>query len=91
VPPLSPSLPFHLQWFEGPDGASSWTPPFAEPEGSGGGGGGGGGAAPVLVDGRALKPGWRRCSDDEGDVWFENEEGESAWAAPFADEEEEED
>ena len=78
IPPLS-SPPG--QWYESADGESSWTPPFYEGDGEAAGGeafetDGPGGAR--------LLPGWKRCSDDEGDVWYEHEDGTSTWEAPLA-------
>ena len=62
---LTPSLPTLSDpvQYESEAGESSWTAPFAD--------------AVELVNGRPLKKGWRRCSDDE-DVWFESDAGESA-------------
>jgi len=61
-------------WYEGPSGASSWSPPFeTAQEGD-----------CEYVDGRPLKPGWVRC-EDETDVWYEfPATGASEWSPPFA-------
>ena len=44
-------------WYVGPDGESAWVAPLQDAFETDGPGG------------RRLKAGWRRCSDDEGDVW----------------------
>ena len=54
---------------------AQWTPPYADEEEGG----------QETVDGRKLKVGWKRCSDDEGDVWYEGPDGASSWTPPFAD------
>jgi hypothetical protein len=37
-------------------------------------------------EGKPLRAGWKRASDEEGDVWFVNEAtGESLWDAPLAE------
>ena len=45
--------------YENEAGESSWTAPLADA---------GGEEEAEVVDGRKLKRGWKRCSDDEGDV-----------------------
>ena len=77
-------------WYVGPDGASSWNPPFkdadavavveeeeqavAEEEAS---------AVTDGPGGARLKPGWRRY-EDSANVWFVNDvTGESRWTPPL--------
>jgi hypothetical protein len=80
-------------WYVGPDGASSWDPPFKDEDAD---------AvveeeeeqamadeeeeASAVTDGPAgaqLKPGWRRC-EDSADEWFVNDAtGELRWTPPL--------
>jgi hypothetical protein len=55
---LTPGAPFPplSRRYENENGESAWVAPYADEDGG------------ELVDGRKLKAGWKRCSDDEGDV-----------------------
>lgn len=75
-------------YFNASTGESSWERPTADPSAAEAAAvdDGGGITDATHVDGRPLAPGWQRVVDDDGDVFYFNEEtGESEWEPVYGE------